>query len=220
MDLMFRDTLVEEVTELGTKVAAACAPLQEALNARRSAVLQAAAGKLAWDEIPRLSDDPQPSLAEIINRLLEQANAFDATADETLKAAMASERAELDARRRLAEVKDAVLEAMAKHEFCRKLEVCINGMETRGISRKSTELSRTTASEELADALNAELKLLKVHNLSVVMKPESPGGKTQFKLTLQLPGGGTPAAILSEGEQRAIAIASFMAEIRLGKVGS
>jgi wobble nucleotide-excising tRNase len=49
------------------------------------------------------------------------------------------------------------------------------------------------------------------------MKPESPGGKTQFKLTLQLPGGGTPAAILSEGEQRAIAIASFMAKIQLGK---
>lgn len=49
------------------------------------------------------------------------------------------------------------------------------------------------------------------------MKPESPGGKTQFKLILQLPGGGTPGAILSEGEQRAIAIASFLAEIRLGK---
>ena len=49
------------------------------------------------------------------------------------------------------------------------------------------------------------------------MKPESPGGKTQFKLTLQLPGGGTPSAVLSEGEQRAIAIASFLAEINLGK---
>ncbi|WP_409268487.1 ParB family protein [Pseudomonas sp. KCJK9044] len=58
---------------------------------------------------------------------------------------------------------------------------------------------------------------LKVHQLQVVMKPESPGGKTQFKLVLQLPGGGAPSAILSEGEQRAIAIASFLAEIKLGK---
>ena len=39
----------------------------------------------------------------------------------------------------------------------------------------------------------------------------------QFKLTLQLPGGGAPSAVLSEGEQRAIAIASFLAEIKLGK---
>ena len=216
VDLMFRDALVEEVTEIGPEIAAACTALQEALKVRQPAVLQAAAGKLAWDELPKLSDDPQPGLAEIINRLLEQASVFDATADEKLKATMISERAELDARRRLAEVKAAVFEAMTKHELCRKLQLCIDGMETRGISRKSTDLSRTTASQELADALNAELKLLKVHHLSIVMKPESPGGKTQFKLTLQLPGGGTPASILSEGEQRAIAIASFMAEIRLG----
>lgn len=217
VDLMFRDALVEEVTEVAPEVAAACTALQDALKARQPAVLQAAATKLAWDAVPKLSGDPQPGLADIINGLLEQAKALDATADETLKAAMAAERAELDARRRLAEVKAAVLETMTKHELCRKLQVCIDRMETRGISRKSTDLSRTTASQELADALNAELRLLKVHHLSVVMKPESPGGKTQFKLALQLPGGGTPAAILSEGEQRAIAIASFMAEMRLGK---
>lgn len=217
VDLMLRDDLVEELTELSTEVAATCTALQTSLKARQPAVLQAAAGKLDWDELTKLSDDPQPGIAEIINRLQEQAKAFEATADEKLKAAMISERGELDARRRLAEVKAAVLEAMTKHELCRKLQACVNGMETRGISRKSTDLSRTTASQELADALNAELQHLKVHHLSVVMKPESPGGKTQFKLTLQLPGGGTPAAILSEGEQRALAIASFMAEIRLGK---
>ena len=217
LDLLFRDTLVEEVTEFGPEVAAACAALQETLQARQSAILQAAAGKLTWDSLPKLSDDPQPRLAEIISGLLVQAKALDATADEKLKAAMVSERAELDARRRLAEVKTAVFESMAKHEHYRKLKVCIDGMKTRAISTKSTDLSRTTASQELADALNAELKLLKVHHLSVVMKPESPDGKTQFKLTLELPGGGKPAAILSEGEQRAIAIASFMAEIRLGK---
>lgn len=217
VDLAFRDALVEEVRELVPEVAAACTALQDSLKARQSAVLEAAAAKLAWDAVPRLSADPQPGLIDIIKRLLEQATALDASADEKLKATMISERTELDARRRLAEVKVAVLEAINKHELCRKFEVCIDGMEARGISRKSTDLSRTTASQELADALNAELKLLKVHHLSVVMKPESPGGKTKFKLTLQLPGGGTPAAILSEGEQRAIAIASFMAEVRLGK---
>ena len=217
LELMFRDVLVEETTEVAPAAAAACTAIQEALKVRQQAVLQAAAGKLPWDEIPKLSDDPQPGLLDVVNKLLEQAKALEATADEKLRAAMVAERTELDARRRLAEVKTAVLEAMAKHELCRKLQACIDGMETRGISRKSTELSRTTASQELADALNEELKLLKVHHLQVVMKPESPGGKTQFKLTLQLPGGGAPAAILSEGEQRAIAIASFMAEIRLGK---
>lgn len=216
LDLTFRDALVEEVTELGPDVAAACTALQQTLDARRQAVIQAAAGKLAWNEISKLSDDPQPGLVTIIGGLVGEAKALDSVVDEKLKAAMISERAELAARRRLADVKGAVLDVVIKHELCRRLQRCIDGMDTRGISRKSTDLSRTTASQELADALNDELKLLKVHQLSIVMKPESPGGKTQFKLTLQLPGGGTPAAILSEGEQRAIAIASFMAELRLG----
>lgn len=217
VDFAFRDSLAEEVAELAPEVAAACTAFQDSLKARQAAVLDAAAAKLTWDAVPKLSADPQLDLADIVKRILEQAAALEATADEKHRAAMISERTELDARRRLADVKGAVLEAIDKHELCRKLQICIDGMETRAISRKSTDLSRSTASQELADALNSELKLLKVHHLSVVMKPESPGGKTKFKLTLQLPGGGTPSAILSEGEQRAIAIASFMAEVQLGK---
>ncbi len=217
LDLMFRDSLVEELAEVAQQTAEACTVLQAALNARRTAVLEASAGKLPWDSVPAISADPTGELAKAVELLLEQASSLDATADEERKAAMAKERAELDARRRLSEVKAGVLEAIARHEHCRKLQSVMDAMDARGISRKATDLSRTTASQELADALNAELKLLKVHNLNVVMKPESPGGKTQFKLTLQLPGAGAPAAILSEGEQRAIALGAFMAEIRLGK---
>lgn len=217
LDVMFRDALVEEITEIEPALATACTSIQEGLVARQKAALEAAAGKLLWEEVPKLPDEPQPALAAIVSGLLDQAKTLEATADEKIRAAMVAEKLELEARRRLSEIKTAVLEAMVKYETCRKLQACIDGMDTRAISRKSTDLSRTTASQELADALNEEFKRLKVHQLRVVMKPESPGGKTQFKLTLQLPGGGTPAAILSEGEQRAIAIASFLAEIKLGK---
>ena len=217
LDLMFRDALLEELAEIAPAVAAACTVMQDSLNARQKAVLLAAAAKHEWGEIPKLSADPRSELASIIDGLQGQAKALDATADEKVRAAMGVEKLEFDARVRLGEVKAAVLEAIAKHKICSKLQACIDALDTRGISRKSTELSRTTASKELADALNEELEKLKVHHLKVVMKPESPGGRTQFKLTLRLPGGGAPAAILSEGEQRAIAIASFLAEIKLGK---
>lgn len=217
VDLMFSDALVEELTEIEPELASAFNVMQESLTARKASVLKAAAAELAWEEVGVLANDPHGRLLVVIEALQQQAKALDATADEKVRAAMVAEKLELDARVRLGEVKDAVLEAINKHEICRKLQVCIDGLDARGISRKSTELSRTTASQDLADALNEELKRLKVHHLQVVMKPESPGGKTQFKLVLQLPGGGSPAAILSEGEQRAIAIASFLAEIKLGK---
>jgi ABC-type lipoprotein export system ATPase subunit len=217
LDFLFRDALVEELTEIDRALTLACASLQETLVACQKSALQAAAGKLPWEAVSKLSADPQLDLAAIVNGLLDQAKALEATTDERVRAGMVAERLELDARRRLGEIKTAILDVMAKHEICRKLQACIDGMDTRAISRKSTDLSRTMASQELADALNEELKRLKVHHLQVVMKPESSAGKTQFKLTLQLPGGGVPAAILSEGEQRAIAIASFFAEIKLGR---
>ncbi|WP_439834985.1 AAA family ATPase [Aeromonas caviae] len=217
LDIMLRDGLMEELAEIDPALAAECLSVQECLNTRQTLVLQAASAELQWEEIPPFSTDPRPGLERIIEVLQEQAKALEATADEKVRDTMLTEKRELDARVRLGEVKSAVLESITQHEICRKLQACIDTLDTRAISRKSTELSRTTASQELADALNEELKRLKVHQLQVVMKPESPKGKTQFKLVLQLPGGNTPAAILSEGEQRAIAIASFLAEIKLGK---
>lgn len=215
VELQFSDALKEELAEVSGDLATACTALQATLRARHAAILEAAAGKAGWDTIPDLPDDLQERLAEIVAGIEEQLVIFMASVDETARAAMTLEHAQLVARSRLAEVKTAVLEALDKHAFCAKLQRCSEGMETRGISRKSTDLSRTIASQELADALNAELKYLKVHTLNVVMKPESPGGRTQFKLTLEVPGGGAPAAVLSEGEQRAIALASFLAEVRL-----
>lgn len=216
-DLQLGAALSDELKEIDPELAILCSKLQIGLNTRQKQAMEAAAAKLGWDQIQTFPSDPRSKLKRYAYVMNEQAEALDATADEKAKAEMTQEKLELEARKRLGEVKMAVLDAIAKHDLCSKLQICIDGMDTRAISRKSTELSRTMASQELADALNAELKSLKVHELYVGMKSESPGGKTQFKLTLQLPGGGSPSAVLSEGEQRAIAIASFMAEIKLGK---
>lgn len=217
LDLLIDEALSQELNEISSQLATSCAGLQAKLKARQEDTLQAAGGRLEWDEVTNISDDPRAALNEHSSELLRQAKALEESADEKAKAKMQEEYSELEARRRLCEVKGAVLEAIGKHDYCQKLQRCIDGMDTRSISRKSTDLSRTIASQELADALNSELKRLKVHELNVVMKPASPGGRTQFKLTLELPNGRTPAAILSEGEQRAIALASFLSEIKLGQ---
>ncbi|QBK06085.1 hypothetical protein DW355_16400 [Hylemonella gracilis] len=217
LNLLIGATLAEELKEIDAHLSKQCSALQASFTARQKQALEAAAGKMDWDQIEALPDDPRATLVSLATDFIDQAKTLEATTDEKAKAVMTQEKLELEARKRLGEVKAAVLDAISKHELCRKLQACIDGMDTRGISRKSTDISRTMASQELADALNAEFSSLKVHELYVGMKPESPGGKTQFKLTLQLPGGGTPSAVLSEGEQRAIAIASFLAEIKLGK---
>jgi AAA domain len=217
LDLGIDEALSRELTDSDSNLAAACSRLQTVLSERQASALKASTGQLDWGEIVALPDDPRGLLGAAAIKLQTDAKALEDSMDEKAKAGMISEQAELDARRRLGELEAAALEAIAKRELCSKLQACIDSMVTTGISRKSTDLSKTMATHEVANALNTELKALNVHELQVVMKPESPGGKTQFKLALQLPSGSTPSAILSEGEQRAIAIGSFLAEVKLGK---
>lgn len=215
LDFTIDAAMKEELNTLDAQLLPLCEQSEASLKTRQSEALLASGGTLSWENVSTVPNDATVRLGEVCDILETLAKTLEASADEVARTKLVAERAELDARHKLSEVKDAVLEAMSKYEYCAKLQKCIEGTDTRGISRKSTDLSRTLASKELADALNEELKRLKCHELQVVMKPESPGGRTQFKLTLQLPGSATPAAILSEGEQRAIAIASFLAETKL-----
>ena len=81
---------------------------------------------------------------------------------------------------------------------------------------KATELAEKVISVELANALNDEFKVLGVDNLRVHLQSRSVKGKPLHKLKLELLQAKSPRDILSEGEQRAIAIGSFLAEVNIG----
>jgi ABC-type lipoprotein export system ATPase subunit len=217
LDLSIDDALGKELKDAFAECPNVCINFQKSILNRRSDALKATGGTVAWESIAMLSANPSADLKNRAAQLLSEAKALEDSMDIKAKEAMVSEQAELDSRRKLSEIKATVLDAIRKFALCEKLKLCVNATATTGISRKSTDLSKDMATQEVVDALNAELKALNVHELQVVMKPESPGGKTQYKLALQHPGGGAPSAILSEGEQRAIAIASFLAEVKLGK---
>lgn len=217
LDLSIDEALAADLEATIQKLADDCANIQNALHTRRLTVLEASKPGGNWTAITALSLDPREALENAKTQLLVEAKILEDSMNEKAKAALISEQAELDARRRLSELKPAVLDAIAKCTLNDKLAACYEAAGTMAISRKSTELSKTMATQEVADALNNELKNLNVHELKVVMKPESPKGKTQFKLVLEIPGNASAKDILSEGEQRAIAIASFLAEVNLSK---
>lgn len=88
-------------------------------------------------------------------------------------------------------------------------------MRTNAISLKAKDIAENVITKDLEDALNREFKNLGVSNLNVELKCRSEKGKTLYKLILNLSGCQNPSNILSEGEQRAIAIGSFLAEVNL-----
>ena len=217
LDLLIDESLATELAGLSPRLAEDCANLQKALRDRRLAILEAPKHEDNWNKIPVLPLDPREALESTKTKHLAEAKVLEDSMDEKAKAALFIEKIELDARLRFSELKDAALDAIAKFVIIDKLKACYEATGTTAISRKSTELSKTMATQEVADALNNELQKLNVHELKVMMKPESPGGKTRLKLVLDIQGSASAKDILSEGEQRAIAIASFLAEVNLGK---
>jgi hypothetical protein len=221
LDLRVDAALQADLEASQEGLAELCLLAQGALLARRDSIKKAAGPDGDWSAVAPFATDVPKILSTLSATMLDQAKAFDAATDEKAKQAMKEEHAELDARRRLGELKDAVLLAIEKMALHRKLSACaLAAGATTGISRKATELSKSIATPEVVNALNDELRRLDVHELKVVMKPESVKGKSQFKLVLEVPGHAAAKDILSEGEQRAIAIASFLAEVNLnGELG-
>lgn len=217
LDLAIDEALGKELQDAFPETFGDFGAFQKAMQDRRTAAMQASGAAIAWESIAALPANPSGILIETATALFTEAKALEDTMNVKARAEMVNQQAELGARVKLAEIKATVIEALEKLAHNAKLTACIDSISVTGISRKSTDLSEKMATQEVVDALNAELRALNVHELQVAMKPESPKGKTQYKLRLQLPGGGTPSAILSEGEQRAIAIASFLAEVKLGK---
>jgi ABC-type uncharacterized transport system ATPase subunit len=148
-------------------------------------------------------------------KLKGEAGTLEAMADETARAALEAEKAALAARVDLGKVKDAVLKAIERLSHQQKLRQCQPDVRTHAISHKTTELTEKVISKELEDALNRKFKALSVGQLRVSLTSRTDKGKVFHKLKLDLPQVKKPADILSEGEQRAIALGSFLAEINV-----
>ena len=162
-----------------------------------------------------MSDEVCQALFTIEEQLRQEIDVLDKATDEKQLAALAGEYRELDARRQLVAIKSAVLDATMRFGIQAKLNACVPSLRTNAISVKSTELVDKIVSKGLADAINAEFQLLQVAHLNVTLKSSTVKGKTLHKLMIQMPGGFEPREILSEGEQRAIAIGSFLAEVNI-----
>jgi energy-coupling factor transporter ATP-binding protein EcfA2 len=148
--------------------------------------------------------------------LAQEAATLEKAADETARKAMQAEFNELDARLKLAKVKASVMKAISNLSLEAKLTKCVKAVKTNAISKKATELAAAVVSQELAEALNNEFKALAAERLSVSLQSRSAKGKTLHKLKLGVSQAKKPGEVLSEGEQRAIAIGSFLAEVNLG----
>ena len=207
--------LKEELQAVDKDLAGACESFGKALSDRVVLTKAASAPEGDWNSITTLPNNPATKLRAMVTALRAEAETLDSATDEKARATLVSEFKEYDDRAKLAQVKGAVLAAISAYILQTKLTKCSAATKTTAISNKARELSEKVISKDLETALNEEFRCLNVRNLHVCLKPFSVRGKTFYKLALELPGQQRPITILSEGEQQAIALASFLAEANL-----
>lgn len=215
LNIHFDVDLKTELEAINPTLSAQCELLQAALLERRTKAKDACAIGGDWNSINTVSDEVCQVLSTIEEQLRQDIDVLDKATDEQQLAALAGEYKELDARRQLVAIKSAVVDEIMRFGIQAKLSACVQSLRTNAISVKSTELVDKVVSKGLVDALNAEFQLLHVEHLNVTLKSSTVKGKTLHKLMIQMPGGFEPREILSEGEQRAIAIGSFLAEVNI-----
>ena len=218
--LNFDDVTHSEIELLNPQLASDVKAFELALTVRQEAI-KAAVISHQWMGTDQVLVSPEGRLQALADKLNAEAETLEKASNEKARAALQEQLSELDARVRLSQVKDAVVTAVARLQNQAKLASCLSAVKTTAISLKAAELAEKVVSKGLAEALNREFEALGVGKLRVSLHSRSDKGKALHKLKLDIPQTRSPGEILSEGEQRAVAIGSFLAEVGLsgGKGG-
>jgi len=206
--------ITEEIRQLDAILLQATQDFEKKVEARKAWLVDAMKAH-AWNSALLLDGDPRPSLKTLSAKFVAQAADLDKATDEKQKKALEAERAELRARVNLSPRLRAVLDLIGRMQVKAKLTKCKDDLKTKTISDKAREFASQAVTKELGKALNIEFEALGIKHIKTKLNERVQQGKLKYKLVLDLPVTKKLDEILSEGEQRAIAIGSFLAELRL-----
>jgi hypothetical protein len=140
-------------------------------------------------------------------RVLEGANA-------DTKERLAKELAQLEAREILGRSLDAVLREIERKKRLAAYQLCLRDTSTRGITQKSSEVTKAAVTGRLASSFQGELRRLRFRHLEVELcEVGGERGALYHKLVLKRAAGVELPRVVSEGEARTLSIAAFFAEL-------
>ena len=150
----------------------------------------------------------------LATQMLDRVAALQARVTPESQENMTDEAQELRARKVLAQHEGIVLDEIERKIKYAAYELCLRETRTNAITKKSTLITRKVVTEELRESFRRELSSLAFRHIEVELE-EAGGadGVLYHRLVLvRAPGVALPK-VVSEGEQRCLAIASFFAEL-------
>lgn len=216
--LEVEETLAQEIAGIAPELPAEIAAFDVAVQGRRAWLLSAQKAH-CWEGVPELPADPRAKLESIAASFVTQAENFEKATDDKQKALLKAEFDELSARAAFGPCKQAALDLIARMKVKAALVKCKEELRTKPVSDKAKEFASNAVTAPLRAALKEEFEALGVAHTMPRLDESVERGKMRHKLQLDLAVPAQIRDILSEGEQRAIAVGSFLAELRTGGHG-
>ena len=206
-------TRLEQIRKRDGELAEAITVFQSDVAARHAAAITILQGTEA--AVPALSQliSPEEALTVLSQLLSREATAV-ASADEAgQRTTLVAEQAELADRKIFA----AGRETAIKRRDLLKLEalylLALAEVQTSGITKKANDLVDVHLTKVVIDRYEAERKALDIAHLKVGLTRKSDQTKAAFQTTPGTTLTKLTSDILSEGEQRALALAAFLTEV-------
>ncbi len=171
-----------------------------------------------WDNIYSLSQNPSYILSKLSKKCASMEQHYLSIAKPAERESLQNEVKRLETRKKLYENQDKLLKHIEMLKLDFKLKQCDRTCTTTGITRKRTELINIAINKDLKKSLEDELNSLGGNHLKFEFITSGEYGETylQLKISNSLIEDVKIDAVLSEGEQRLVAIASFLAELNIG----
>lgn len=194
-----------------------------ALEGRRTAII-AAVESGDWAAIGPVPDDLEHDLETIRTALDQRASEIEALINPEAASAALKARNELLERSLLARHKTRLASVVSQHRAAAGLNRVAAATKTTRISAEGKQLAEKLLSNDLRAAFSQELSSLGASSIALAgLTGKAEKGKSVYGLALTdtRPGAWKASGVLSEGEQRVIALAYFLAEARMApdKVG-
>jgi energy-coupling factor transporter ATP-binding protein EcfA2 len=172
--------------------------------------------KREWSEMTALSSTPVPCLNALADAMEASAKEWDATAQPKGQQELRDEFEDLNARKVLSAHKSLVLNHISKQIYQHRIQQCIESTNTLEISLQGRRIMHEAVTQVLKNYLDDELRSLGAGHIKLNLESKVRTGTPFHCLRLQSTtyGNVSVSAVLSEGEKRAVAIASLLAEVR------
>ena len=169
----------------------------------------------ALDDFDPLPDSPAQFLENEISQLDDEiANLQRVRRDEEHLTKLRAQRDELLDRRQLSEDVDTFVEHRNRLEEWYRLNECSNRCRLNAITRRITERRRDILTPNLNATLRTELERLRLTHIPLNLSDRGQAAESLITIGLDAQQRiGNNSDILSEGEQRALALACFLAEL-------